>query len=125
MGISSLALTKYCVPLGLHRQGDIGMSLGGGGRSFHIVSTYKLVGNLRRMPTIMALFLSLIANGLRKILFPCDYIATYDILGKQIKFTMSINGEGEKENLMNTSSSFLDLAVPTGTGPAECNILTN
>jgi hypothetical protein len=50
------------------------------------------------MPTIMALFLSLIANRLRKKLFSCDYIATHNVLGKQIKFTMSINGEGEEEN---------------------------
>jgi len=55
----------------------------------------------------------------KKILFPCDYIATYDILGEQIKFTMSIHGEGEKENLMKYSSSFLDFAVPTGVEPAN------
>ncbi len=63
--------------------------------------------------------------GCVKILFSCDYIATYNVLGKQVKFTMSINGEGEKEDLMNTSSSLLDLAILTGIGPAERNFLTN
>ena len=33
---------------------------------------------------------------------------------------MSIEGEVEKENLMNTPSSFQDLAVPTGVGPFVC-----
>jgi hypothetical protein len=27
-----------------------------------------------------------------------DCIAAYNVLGKQIKFTVSINGEGEEEN---------------------------
>ena len=71
----------------------------------------------------MALFLSLIANRLRKILFPCNYMATYNVLGKQIKFTMSINGEDEKEDLMKCSSSFLGLVVPTGIEPRLVSII--
>jgi hypothetical protein len=52
-------------------------------------------------------------NELEITVVACDYIATYNVLGKQIKFTMSINGEGEKENLMKYASSFQDLAIPT------------
>lgn len=33
---------------------------------------------------------------------------------------MSIEGEVEKENLMNTPSSFQDSAGPTGVGPFVC-----
>ena len=83
---------------------------------FSLVSIRKIVDIWGDMPTILAFFLSLIASRLRKTEFSCDYIAAYDILGEQIKFTMSINGEGEKANLMKYSSSLLDLAVPTGVG---------
>jgi hypothetical protein len=69
------------------------------------------------MPTIMALFLSMTSNKLRKKLFSYNYIAVYNVLGKQIKFTMSINREGETGNLIKYSSSFLDLAVTKAIGP--------
>jgi hypothetical protein len=35
VGKTNLADTKYCVPLRLHRQSDVGMRDGGGGRRFH------------------------------------------------------------------------------------------
>jgi hypothetical protein len=40
--MTSLADTKYCVPLRLHRQGDIGMADGGSGREFHGKSSLKI-----------------------------------------------------------------------------------
>jgi hypothetical protein len=42
MGKTSLALTKYCVPLHQLDEGDIGRSLSGDGMYIHGISTSKI-----------------------------------------------------------------------------------
>jgi hypothetical protein len=43
LGNTSLAATKYCVPLRLHRQGDIGMTLSGGGDHGVIIPLHHVI----------------------------------------------------------------------------------
>lgn len=44
MGTTNLAVTIYCVPLRLHRQGNIWVGLGGGIRGFHGKFSLKIGG---------------------------------------------------------------------------------